>query len=35
MYCCFLLDVCMLSECKGEDGDGNAGVGEGRVGRRG
>ena len=25
----FLLDVCMSGECKGEDGDGNAGVGEG------
>ena len=27
----FLLDVCMLSECKGEDGDDNAGVGEGEA----
>ena len=28
----FLVDVCMVSECKGEDGDGNAGVGRGRRG---
>ena len=27
----FLVDVCMVSECKGEDGDGNAGVGEGEA----
>ena len=27
----FLVNVCMVSECKGEDGDGNAGVGEGEA----